>query len=199
MSSRIVAENIRLKRAYNSAGSGDGTRILIDRLWPRGVRKADAAIDVWAKDIAPSTALRRWFGHDPARWHEFRRRYSEEIHRRRDRLDELRTLAQKGRITLVFAARDEAHNDAVVLREILLGRSVPRRPPLAHIRSDRTPSFVPQTTRRHWGTPPWNRLAACICSWTVVAFGQSFVDERDDKLTALLLPQRCLASRRDRP
>jgi uncharacterized protein YeaO (DUF488 family) len=129
MSSRIVAENIRLKRAYNSAGSGDGTRILVDRLWPRGVRKADAAIDVWAKDIAPSPALRRWFGHDPARWHEFRRRYSEEIHRRRDRLDELRTLAQKGRVTLVFAARDEVHNDAVVLREVLLGRSIPRRPP----------------------------------------------------------------------
>lgn len=129
MSRRIVAENIRLKRAYNSASSGDGARILIDRLWPRGVRKADAAIDVWAKDIAPSTALRRWFGHDPARWHEFRRRYSEEIHRRRNRLDELRTLAQKGRITLVFAARDETHNDAVVLREILLGRSIPRRPP----------------------------------------------------------------------
>lgn len=129
MSSRIVAENIRLKRAYNSAGSGDGTRILVDRLWPRGVRKADAAIDVWAKDIAPSPALRRWFGHDPARWHEFRRRYSEEIHRRRDRLDELRTLAQKGRVTLVFAARDEVHNDAVVLREVLLGRSIPPRPP----------------------------------------------------------------------
>ena len=129
MSRRIVAENIRLKRAYDSASPGDGARILIDRLWPRGVRKADAAIDVWAKDIAPSTALRRWFGHDPARWHEFRRRYSEEIHRRRNRLDELRTLAQRGRITLVFAARDEAHNDAVVLREILLGRSTPRRPP----------------------------------------------------------------------
>ena len=129
MSRRIVAENIRLKRAYDSASSGDGARILIDRLWPRGVRKADAAIDVWAKDMAPSTALRRWFGHDPARWHEFRRRYSEEIHQRRNRLDELRTLAQKGRITLVFAARDEAHNDAVVLREILLGRSTPRRPP----------------------------------------------------------------------
>jgi len=129
MSGRIVAENIRLKRAYNSAGSGDGTRVLVDRLWPRGVRKADAAIDVWAKDIAPSPALRRWFGHDPARWHEFRRRYSEEIHRRRDRLDELRTLAQKGRVTLVFAARDEVHNDAVVLREVLLGRSIPRRPP----------------------------------------------------------------------
>jgi uncharacterized protein YeaO (DUF488 family) len=129
MSRRIVAENIRLKRAYDSASPGDGARILIDRLWPRGVRKSDAAIDVWAKDIAPSTALRTWFGHDPARWHEFRRRYSEEIHRRRHQLDELRTLAQKGRITLVFAARDEAHNDAVVLREILLGRSIPRRPP----------------------------------------------------------------------
>ena len=90
MSKRIVAENIKVKRAYDSAGSGDGTRILIDRLWPRGVRKADAAIDLWAKDIAPSTALRRWFGHDPARWHEFRRRYSEEIHRHRDRLGELR-------------------------------------------------------------------------------------------------------------
>jgi len=71
MSKKIVAENIKLKRAYDSAGSGDGTRILIDRLWPRGVRKADAAIDLWAKDIAPSTALRRWFGHDPARCTSF--------------------------------------------------------------------------------------------------------------------------------
>jgi uncharacterized protein YeaO (DUF488 family) len=128
MSKRITAENIKLKRAYDSAESRDGTRILIDRLWPRGVRKADAAIDLWAKDLAPSTALRRWFGHDPARWHEFRRRYSEEIHQHRDRLDELRTLAQGGRITLVFAAHDETHNDAVALREILLGRSIPRRP-----------------------------------------------------------------------
>jgi uncharacterized protein YeaO (DUF488 family) len=127
MSNKIVAENIKLKRAYDSARSGDGTRILIDRLWPRGVRKADAAIDLWAKDIAPSTASRKWFGHDPARWHEFRRRYSNEIHRHQDRLDELRALAQEGRITLVFAAHDEAHNDAVILREILLGRSIPRR------------------------------------------------------------------------
>jgi uncharacterized protein YeaO (DUF488 family) len=124
MRKRIVAANIKLKRAYVPAGSRDGTRILIDRLWPRGVRKADAAIDLWAKDIAPSTTLRRWFGHDPARWHDFRRRYAEEIHRNRERLGELRTRAQKGRITLVFAAHDEAHNDAVVLREILLGRSI---------------------------------------------------------------------------
>jgi uncharacterized protein YeaO (DUF488 family) len=127
MSTRIAAGNIKLKRAYDSAGSRDGTRILIDRLWPRGVRKADAAIDLWAKDIAPSTALRKWFGHDPARWREFRRRYSEEIHRNRDRLRELRSLAQRGRITLVFAAHDEVHNDAVVLRTILLGRSIPIR------------------------------------------------------------------------
>lgn len=126
MSRRIVADNIKLKRAYDSADSTDGTRVLIDRLWPRGVRKADAAVDLWAKDIAPSTALRTWFRHDPARWQEFRRRYSEEIHRHRDRLDELRTLAQNGRITLVFAAHDEAHNDAVVLRAILLGRNVAR-------------------------------------------------------------------------
>jgi uncharacterized protein YeaO (DUF488 family) len=133
MSKKIVAANIKLKRAYVSAVSGDGIRILIDRLWPRGVKKADAAIDLWAKDIAPSTALRRWFGHDPARWQDFRRRYSDEIHRRRDRLDELRTLARKGRITLVFAAHDELHNDAIVLRDILLGRSaVGKSRPMSH-------------------------------------------------------------------
>jgi uncharacterized protein YeaO (DUF488 family) len=128
MGRRIVAKNVKLRRAYDAPRSGDGTRVLIDRLWPRGVRKVDAAIDLWAKDIAPSTALRRWFGHDPARWDEFRRRYSEEIHQHGDRLDELRALAQGGRITLVFAAHDKAHNDAVVLREILLGRSITRGP-----------------------------------------------------------------------
>ena len=128
MSKRIVAANIRLKRAYETPDAGDGTRILIDRLWPRGVRKVDAAIDLWAKDIAPSTALRRWFGHDPARWQEFRRRYTEEIHRHRDRLDELQTIAQRGRITLIFAAHDEIHNDAVVLRDILLGRTAVQKP-----------------------------------------------------------------------
>ncbi len=127
MGRRIAAANIRLKRAYESPSAKDGIRILIDRLWPRGVVKANAAIDLWAKDIAPSTALRRWFGHDPARWQEFQRRYSEEIHRHRDRLGELRALAEKGRITLVFAAHDETHNDAVVLRDILLGRTAARK------------------------------------------------------------------------
>src|SRR5262245_59702243 len=117
MGSRIVAENIRLKRAYDAAHAGDGTRILVDRLWRRGVRKVDAAIDLWARDIAPSTGLRKWFGHNPTRWPELRRRYSEEMRQHRDRLGELRALAQGGRITLVFAAHDTAHNDAVVLRE----------------------------------------------------------------------------------
>ncbi len=126
MSNRIAAANVRLKRAYAPRSASDGTRILIDRLWPRGIAKANAGIDLWAKDIAPSTALRRWFGHDPARWQEFRHRYSEEIHRHHDRLGELRTLAARGCITLVFAAHDETHNDAVVLRDILLGRTATR-------------------------------------------------------------------------
>jgi len=127
MGRRIAAANVRLKRAYESPSAKDGIPILIARLWPRGVVKANAAIDLWAKDIAPSTALRRWFGHDPARWQEFQRRYSEEIYRHRDRLDELRALAERGVITLVFAAHDETHNDAVVLREILLGRTAARK------------------------------------------------------------------------
>lgn len=122
MSKKIPAVNDRLKRAYDPAAASDGIRVLVDRLWPRGVRKVDAAIDRWTKDVAPSTALRKWFGHDPDRWQEFRLRYAEEINEHRDLLDELRTLARAGRITLVFAAHDELHNDAVVLRDIVLGR-----------------------------------------------------------------------------
>jgi len=123
MGKRPVAANVGLKRAYDTPAAADGSRILVDRLWPRGVSKATAAIDLWAKDIAPSTRLRNWFGHDPARWPEFRLRYSEEIHRHRDRLDQLRKLARSGRITLVYAAHDQSHNDAVVLRDVILGRS----------------------------------------------------------------------------
>jgi uncharacterized protein YeaO (DUF488 family) len=124
MSRSIAASNVRLKRAYEGAARGDGTRILIDRLWPRGVTKKSAAIDEWFKDIAPSTTLRQWFGHDPARWPEFRRRYAGEVRENAERLKALRALARQGPITLVFAARDELHNDAVVLRDLLLGRSV---------------------------------------------------------------------------
>lgn len=125
MSTKIAADNIRLKRAYEPKEPTDGTRILIDRLWPRGVTKTAAAIDQWVKEIAPSTALRKWFGHDPARWEEFRNRYAAEIHDHPDELRELRDQARQGPITLVYSAHDEAHNDAVVLRDILLGRTAP--------------------------------------------------------------------------
>jgi uncharacterized protein YeaO (DUF488 family) len=81
VNNRIAAGNVRLKRAYEPPAADDGTRVLVDRLWPRGVAKADAALDLWAKDLAPSTELRRWFGHDPARWREFRKRYAEEVGR----------------------------------------------------------------------------------------------------------------------
>ena len=119
---RLAAKNINVKRAYEAPDTDDGTRILVDRLWPRGLRKTDAAIDRWIKGIAPSTDLRKWFGHDPARWQEFRQRYADEIQGHPEELDELRTCARAGRITLVFAAHDETRNNAVVLRDVLLGR-----------------------------------------------------------------------------
>ena len=124
MSSRIAAANVKLKRVYDPPAASDGTRILVDRLWPRGVKKANAAIDQWDKSIAPSTRLRNWFGHDPARWQEFRQRYASEIHGHREELAALRARAEAGRITLVFAAHDKMHNHAIVLRDILLGRAV---------------------------------------------------------------------------
>ena len=117
---RLAAGHVRLKRAYDPAAPDDGVRVLVDRLWPRGVRKEDAAIDHWMKDVAPSTALRQWFGHDPARWTEFRHRYAAELRDHAAAIDTLRDLARKGTLTLVFGARDEEHNDAVVLRDVLL-------------------------------------------------------------------------------
>jgi uncharacterized protein YeaO (DUF488 family) len=120
MSKGIAADNFRLKRVYESPSAGDGTRVLVDRLWPRGVKKADAAIDHWFKELSPSTELRNWFGHDPARWTEFRHRYAVELRQHADQLDRLRALARQGPVTLVYAAHDEQHNDAVALREVLL-------------------------------------------------------------------------------
>jgi len=111
--------DIRIKRAYEPPSSADGTRVLVDRLWPRGLKKADAHVAQWLKEVAPSNELRKWFGHDPARWEEFRRRYKAELAQAPDRLDELRVLARGRRVTLLFAAKDEAHNDAVVLRDVL--------------------------------------------------------------------------------
>jgi uncharacterized protein YeaO (DUF488 family) len=100
MGKRIATANVQLKRAYDPPAASDGRRILVDRLWPRGVSKANAAIDQWDKDIAPSTTLRKWFGHDPARWQEFRRRYANEIHRHREQLDELRARANQAGLRL---------------------------------------------------------------------------------------------------
>ncbi len=120
MSSELTQKNIKLKRAYECASPDDGTRILVDRLWPRGVKKVNAAIDHWMKEIAPSTQLRHWFKHDPARWEEFQHRYIQELKRHQEQLDQLRSLAKHGVITLVYAARDQDHNEAVVLRDFLL-------------------------------------------------------------------------------
>ena len=127
MRRRIAADNVKLKRAYEPPAPEDGTRILVDRLWPRGLSKEDAALDLWMKEIAPSTELRKWFGHDPARWEEFRRRYADEVLRNTELLNELHTLAGQRRITLVYSAREEARNDAVVLRDVLLGHAPPSR------------------------------------------------------------------------
>jgi uncharacterized protein YeaO (DUF488 family) len=111
--------SIQLKRAYDPPSAKDGTRVLVDRLWPRGLRKVDAAIDEWIKDIAPSTELRRWFSHDPKRWLEFRRRYRTELSKNLTLVNELRKIVRKGRLTLVYSAHDEEHNNAVVLREVI--------------------------------------------------------------------------------
>jgi uncharacterized protein YeaO (DUF488 family) len=122
MATNIPAANVRLKRAYESPSAKDGKHILVDRLWPRGISKEKAALDHWMKDVAPSTELRKWFAHDPERWEEFRRRYAAQLREHSYLITELRSLARHGPITLVYAAHDEAHNDAVVLREVLLGR-----------------------------------------------------------------------------
>jgi len=111
--------DIRLKRAYDPATSADGYRVLIDRLWPRGISRARAKLDDWEKELPPSTELRQWFGHDPTRFQEFRRRYIQELGGQRPRLTALRRRARKGTLTLVYSAHDTEHNDAVVLAEVL--------------------------------------------------------------------------------
>jgi uncharacterized protein YeaO (DUF488 family) len=116
---QAVDENIQIKRAYEKPSQGDGIRILVDRLWPRGLSKKAAAIDQWAKEIAPSTELRKWFAHDPARWKEFNQRYKAELQGHAEKLEEIRGLAYRNPITLVYGARDEMHNGAIVLRDVL--------------------------------------------------------------------------------
>lgn len=116
----IPVSHLKLKRAYAPAEASDGMRILVDRLWPRGVSKQKAALDDWMKDLAPSTELRKWFGHDPARWTEFQRRYRVELRQHAAALAQLRELARKHVVTLVYGARDQLHNEAVVLQQVLL-------------------------------------------------------------------------------
>jgi uncharacterized protein YeaO (DUF488 family) len=110
---------IRLKRAYEPAESGDGKRFLVDRVWPRGVSREQLQIEGWVKEVAPSTDLRKWFGHDPQRWNEFQRRYRQELASHQDALKPLLDAARHGPMTLVYGARDVQHNQAVVLREVL--------------------------------------------------------------------------------
>jgi len=120
MAHPLAESDIHLKRAYEWPSSSDGVRILVDRLWPRGVTKERAAIDQWMKEVAPSTELRRWFGHDPKRWGEFRRRYRIELSHHQELLNALRATARKRPLNLVYAARDREHNEAIVLREVLI-------------------------------------------------------------------------------
>jgi uncharacterized protein YeaO (DUF488 family) len=129
MTRAISPSNVVIKRAYEPPGKSDGRRILVDRLWPRGVSKADAHLDQWIKEIAPSAELRTWFDHDPRRWDEFRQRYRDELAQHSDILTDLRRSAREGRITLVYSAKDEIHNDAVVLRNVILGRAEPKKEP----------------------------------------------------------------------
>lgn len=110
--------DISIKRAYDRPEPADGKRVLVDRLWPRGIAKAKAHVDLWLKDVAPSTELRKWFAHDPAKWSEFRRRYRAEL-KGSAALAELKAMARGEKVTLLYAAKDEDHNEAVVLRDLI--------------------------------------------------------------------------------
>ena len=113
---------IRLKRVYEEPSRTDGSRILVDRLWPRGLTKEHAAVTLWLKDVAPSTELRKWFDHEPARWKQFQSRYRKELRKKKDALALLRQKAKKRTVTLVYGVRDEEHNEALVLKKVLEGR-----------------------------------------------------------------------------
>jgi uncharacterized protein YeaO (DUF488 family) len=108
---------IQLKRIYEEPDEKDGYRILVDRLWPRGVSKEKAHLDLWLKDIAPSTELRKWFNHDPDKWNQFQKKYLKELKENKEAVDTLKEHLKKGTITLLYAAKDEAHNEAEVLKE----------------------------------------------------------------------------------
>jgi uncharacterized protein YeaO (DUF488 family) len=114
---------IQVKRVYEKPSSSDGLRILVDRLWPRGLTKERAAVNEWLKDVAPSTELRKWFGHDPAKWKEFQIRYRKELAEKKDTLKQLKDKSKAHTVTLVYGARDEKHNEAMVLKQLLERRN----------------------------------------------------------------------------
>ena len=110
---------VKIKRVYEEPKKSDGKRILVDRLWPRGLRKAEVKVDLWLKEIAPSTALRKWFSHEPSKWEEFKKRYSVELENNNEQISLLEREVSEGKVTLVYGAKDQEHNGAVVLREFL--------------------------------------------------------------------------------
>jgi len=109
---------LKIKRVYDKPAEEDGTRILVDRLWPRGLTKQKAKVDVWLKDIAPSTELRKWFAHDPEKWKEFIKKYKKELHENKEQAAILKEYLKQGTVTLVYGARDELHNEALVIKEL---------------------------------------------------------------------------------
>lgn len=114
---------LKIKRVYEQSAKEDGKRILVDRLWPRGLTKEKANIDLWLKDVAPSTELRKWFAHDPAKWDEFQKRYLKELKSNKDNVTIIKELIKSGTVTLVYGARDQEHNEALVLEKHLTGNS----------------------------------------------------------------------------
>jgi uncharacterized protein YeaO (DUF488 family) len=111
--------SIHLKRAFESPSKEDGYRVLVDRVWPRGIKKEDLSVEIWLKEVGPSTELRKWFGHDPERWEEFRKRYFRELERHREEISALAEKARKGRVTLVFGSREQKYNNAAALKEYI--------------------------------------------------------------------------------
>ena len=118
---------IKLKRAYEKPSRDDGSRILVERLWPRGLTKERAAVDLWLKEVAPSPELRKWFGHDPAKWEQFQKRYWKELQEKKEAVQQLKQKSKQGTVTLVYAARDEEHNSALVLKRFLEGHTLATR------------------------------------------------------------------------
>lgn len=110
---------LKIKRVYEKADVNDGTRILIDRLWPRGLTKEKAAVDLWLKEIAPSTTLRKWFNHEPSKWSDFQKKYIQELKNNHEQVKLLKAQIKKGMVTMLYGAKDEVHNDAIVLKEWL--------------------------------------------------------------------------------